>query len=518
MRVTHGLRRSLQINAAGVATIDGDRRRTWREVGERVARAAGALRRMGVGKGHRVAILSLNSDRYFELYLAIAWAGAVVVPLNIRWSLAENEYALRDCRALVLVIDQTFARTGASLAASIPGLKLVYADEEDGASEFQNYDAMIASSEPIEDAMAHRDELAGIFYTGGTTGRAKGVMLSHGNLMANALNALAEGLLSTSAVYLHAAPMFHLANGTAMYALFLCGGTSVFVKSFNPEAVMAAIEREKVTNTVLVPTMIQMLVDHPSLATRDLSSLTRISYGGSPISEALIDRTIAKLPGTELQQGYGMTELSPLATVLQWKEHVGEGRAKGRHRSGGRAMLGCEVRIVDENGRPVSPRAVGEIVARGDNVMMGYWGQLEETARAVVDGWMHTGDAGYMDEEGFIYIVDRFKDMILTGGENVYSFEVENIVAQHPAVAQCAVIGIPSEQWGEQVHAFVVKRADVQVTEEEIIDFCKERIAGYKCPRSVEFSRVSLPLSGAGKILKRELRRPFWEDHGRRFG
>ncbi|MDR3466409.1 MAG: AMP-binding protein, partial [Xanthobacteraceae bacterium] len=214
-------------------------------------------------------------------------------------------------------------------------------------------------------------------------------------------------------------------------------------------------------------------------------------------------------------QAYGMTELSPIATLLHWKEHIGEARAKGRHRAAGRATLGCEVRIVDSDDKPVAFGIVGEIVVRGDNVMMGYWERPEETARAVIDGWMHTGDGGYMDDDGFIYVVDRVKDMIISGGENVYSVEVENAVARHPAVAQCAVIGIPSQQWGEQVHAVVVTRGGVTVTAEELIEFTRTLIAGYKCPRSVEISEAPLPLSGAGKVLKRELRKPFWDDRTR---
>jgi long-chain acyl-CoA synthetase len=239
-------------------------------------------------------------------------------------------------------------------------------------------------------------------------------------------------------------------------------------------------------------------------------------YGASPISEAVLDRAMARLPGVKFVQGYGMTELSPLATLLPAEDHVGAGRAKGRHRSAGRAALGIEVKIVDADDRPVAPGTVGEIAVRGDVVMMGYWNRPEETAKAVIDGWMHTGDGGYMDEDGFVYVVDRIKDMIITGGENVYSTEVENVVAQHPAVLQCAVIGVPDPQWGEAVHAVIVVKAGTTLDAAEVISFCKERIGGYKCPRSVDVRTDPLPMSGAGKILKRELRRPFWEGQSRR--
>ncbi len=516
MNVTHGLRRALQINPNGLATVFGSRRRNWGEIGERVARLAAGLRSLGASAGDRVAMLSLNSDRYLELYLATAWAGAVIVPLNIRWSPLENQDALNDCRAQILFVDKTFAATGAALANAVPGLKLVYADDGDMPAGVDGYEALLTRSAPMPDAMRAGSDLAGIFYTGGTTGRSKGVMLSHGNLMVDALNALGEGLWPGTTTYLHAAPMFHLANGAAMYSLLLSGGSNVIIQAFTPEGVMAAIQNERVTDVLLVPTMIQMFVDHPALGSYDVSSLKNVAYGASPISEAVLKRATAALPKVQFTQAYGMTELSPIATLLHWKEHIGDGRAKGRHRSAGRATLGCEVRIVDADDKPVPHGTVGEIVARGDNVMMGYWERPEETAKAIVDGWMHTGDGGYMDEDGFVYVVDRVKDMIISGGENVYSIEVENALAQHPAVAQCAVIGIPDEHWGELVHAVVVTKAGATVTAGELIEFSKTLIAGYKCPRSVEISANPLPLSGAGKVLKRELRKPFWENQSRR--
>ncbi len=474
------------------------------------------MRAIGASDGDRVAILSLNSDRYLELYLAVGWAGAVIVPLNIRWSQIENEDALRDCRAGILFVDKAFAPVGSTLAKAIPGLTLVYADDGATPEGMENYETLIAHNQPIPDAMRGASDLAGIFYTGGTTGRSKGVMLSHGNLMANALNALGEGLWPGTSVYLHAAPMFHLANGAAMYSVLLSGGSNVVIQSFTPEGVAAAMQKERVTDVLLVPTMIQMFVDHPTLGNYDLSSLRRISYGASPISDAVLTRAMKALPHVEFTQAYGMTELSPIATLLHWKEHIGEGRAKGRHRAAGRATLGCEVKIVDANDKIVPAGTVGEIAVRGDVVMMGYWERPEETARAVIDGWMHTGDGGYMDEDGFVYVVDRVKDMIISGGENVYSAEVENALAQHPAVAQCAVIGIPSERWGEQVHAVVVMKSGASATPDELMEHCKALIAGYKCPRSVDITSTPLPLSGAGKILKRELRRPYWENRDRR--
>jgi long-chain acyl-CoA synthetase len=516
MNVTHGLRRALQLNPLGIAILEGERKLTWAELGERVSRLAGALRQNGVAKGDRVAVLMLNSTRYLELYLAVAWAAAIIVPLNVRWSVAENRDALEDCGARLLTVDDAFMEAGRSLAAAIPGLDLVHADEGEPPAGVARYESLLAAATAIPDAMAGRDDPAGIFYTGGTTGRSKGVTLSHGNLTFAALQSLAEGLFPPDGIYLHAPPMFHIANGWCMYCTLLNGGTSVVIKGFAPETVAQAIERFRITNTLLVPTMIQMFVDHPGIDRYDLSSLRQILYGASPISEALLDRAMARLPGVRFIQAYGMTELSPLATVLATEEQIGAGRAKGRHRSGGRAALGVEVRIVDANDQPVPPGTIGEIAVRGDNLMLGYWNRPDDTARAIIDGWMHTGDGGYMDADGFVYIVDRIKDMIITGGENVYSTEVENVVAQYPGVLQCAVIGIPHPQWGEAVHAVVVVKEGASFDPADLIGFCKERIGGYKCPRSVDVRTEPLPMSGAGKILKRELRRPFWENQDRR--
>lgn len=516
MNITHGLRRALQVNPKKLATIDGERRRDWEEVAARVARLAGGFRALGLTDGDRIAILALNSDRYLETYLSVAWAGGVIVPLNIRWSADENTDAMRDCRAKILIVDQAFLSVGQAIAQAIGDLTLIHADDDPTPAGLVRFETLATTAAAIPDAMRVRDDLCGIFYTGGTTGRSKGVMLSHGNLMANAFNAVGEGLFPASAIYLHAAPMFHLANGAAMFSVILNGGTHVILRAFSPVGLSQAVARHKVTDVLLVPTMIQMLADHPDVRPEDLESMRRIAYGASPISDAVLQRAAALLPGAEFIQLYGMTELSPIATVLHWHDHIGEGRAKGRHRSAGRATLGCEVRIVDGEDHNVANGVVGEITVRGDVMMMGYWERPEETARALAGGWMHTGDGGYMDEDGFVHVVDRIKDMIISGGENIYSYEVENIIARHPAVLQCAVIGIPSPQWGEQVHAFIVTKAGAQVEAAEIIAFCKRHIADYKAPRSLDIRTTPLPMSGAGKILKRELRAAYWNDQHRR--
>jgi acyl-CoA synthetase (AMP-forming)/AMP-acid ligase II len=312
--------------------------------------------------------------------------------------------------------------------------------------------------------------------------------------------------------------MFHLADmGMAMPHWFE-GNTHSIIPAFNPELVLDAFECDRVTHVLLVPVMIQMLVDHPAIRKpRDLSALHMIAYGASPMPEAVLERAMASFPGVEFVQAYGMTELSPVATVNPAWTHTAEGRKLGKLRSAGRASYCCEVRIVDAQGQEVPRGTVGEVVVRGANVMQGYWNKPEQTAAAVRDGWMHTGDGAYMDDDGFIFIVDRMKDMIISGGENVYSAEVENALVQHPAVAACAVVAIPSDQWGESVHAVVVRKPGDEVSAESLIEHCKSLIAGYKCPRSVDFVDA-LPLSAAGKVLKTKLREPFWRGRERAVG
>jgi long-chain acyl-CoA synthetase len=277
---------------------------------------------------------------------------------------------------------------------------------------------------------------------------------------------------------------------------------------------MALIEREKVTEVLLVPTMIQMLLDHPDFADYDLSSLNRILYGTSVISEGLLARAMLALPNTRFSQAYGMTEMGPVISTLGAEYHTPEGMKRGKLRSAGKPNCVVDVRIVDNQGDEVPCGTVGEVTAYGPNVMLGYWNRPDENTAALQKGWMHTGDGGYMDEEGFLFIVDRVKDVIISGGENVYSAEVENALGRHVGIAQSAVIGVPSERWGETVHAIIVLKPGAEVTGEEVMAHCHDLIAGYKCPRSVEF-RESLPISGAGKIQKNELRKPFWEGRSR---
>ncbi|SFO48132.1 Acyl-CoA synthetase (AMP-forming)/AMP-acid ligase II [Pseudonocardia ammonioxydans] len=506
MYLTQGLHRAVQQQPDAVATVCGERTRTFTETAERVARLAGALRGLGVASGDRVAMLSLNSDRFHEFLLAVPWADAVLNPINVRWSPAEIVYSLKDSGTRVLIVDDTFAPILPSLR---PHLDVVIhagnGPAPDGALSFEE---LIAGAEPVEDARRGGDELAGLFYTGGTTGNPKGVMLSHTNLMTSAFGFNATGyLFGPGCRYLHAAPMFHLADLAAWSAATAAGGTHVIVPAFEPAAILAAITRHQVTDTLLVPTMIQLLIDHPTVGEHDLTSLRSVVYGASPIAQSTLERAMKTLPNASFTQAYGMTELSPLAALLSPDDH----RRTDLLRAAGRAAQNSEIRIVDPEDREVPRGTVGEIVCRGGNVMRGYWGLPEETATTLRGGWMHTGDGGYMDDQGYVFVVDRIKDMIVTGGENVYSAEVENALATHSGVASCAVIGVPDDEWGERVHAVVVAAPGHTPGAEELREHVKSLIAGYKAPRSVELADA-LPVSGAGKILKRELRRRYWAD------
>ncbi|MDB5816379.1 MAG: AMP-binding protein [Rhizobacter sp.] len=516
MYMTQALRRSAQQTPDAVVSVFQGRRRTFAQLVDRVARVAGMLRSFGLQAGDRVGMLALNSDWYLEYYPAVYWAGGAVNPINTRWSPTEIAFSLEDCDTRILIVDDAFAAMVPELQRRSPTLRTVIHIGDGAAPEgMLGYEALLAEAQPVDDALRGGEDLAGVFYTGGTTGSPKGVMLPHRGLYSNAVGVVAEGVVQRGCVGLHTAPMFHLADGCFMNAMFACGASHVIVARFDPLGVLEVIEREGVTQALLVPTMIQMLVDHPEIGRFRLDSFRKVLYGASPISEGLLDRAMKALPNAAFTQLYGMTELSPMATVLSEAMHRGEGRAKGRHRSAGRAAIGCEVRIVDSLGNEVPRGEVGEIAVRGPGVMLGYWNKPAESAAAVRDGWMFTGDGARMDEDGYVFIVDRIKDMIVTGGENVYSVEVESTVTTHPAVAACAVVGVPDEQWGELVHAFIVKKAGATVEEHEIIDHCRALIAGYKCPRRVSFVDA-MPLSGAGKVLKTTLRAPFWEGRDRK--
>jgi len=508
--MTMGLHRAVQQRPQSVATIFGSRKKTWVELGDRVARFAGIMRRMGIERDDRVAILAFNSDVYFEYYLATPWAGAVVVPLNFRWTVPELIYGINDSGSSLLLVDDEFCPVVDELRNSCPKLRnCIYIGDGEPPEDMPDLRKLMAETLPLEEDQRGGDDLFGIFYTSGTTAEPKGVMLSHQNIWCSALSMVAELRFDPDDIYLHCAPMFHLADGVNGFAALLSSTTHSFIKSFKPAEFINVIEQDRVTFTVLIPTMIGALLENPRVHSADLSCWKGLQYGAAPMSDDLLRRTIETLPSVDIYQGYGQTEMAPLISVLRPEDHVLEGRTVHRTRSAGQASFCVQVKIADENGSEMALGEVGEIWATGPNVMLGYINKPVETAQVLVDGWIRTGDAAYMDEDGYIYIADRIKDMVITGGENVATIEVENIISAHPAVATCAVIGLPDEKWGEKVHAVVVPQPEVIVTEADIIDHCKERLAGFKCPRSVDIRTEPLPLSGAGKILKRELRKSY---------
>ena len=512
MNLTLGLTQMQRHHPERVVTWYGDRRRTYGEMASRVARMAGVLRARGVKTGDRVGMLAVNSDCYLEFYLAVWWAGAIATPVNTRWSAAEIIYSLNDSGTSVLLVDSNFLHLLPEIRSQSRTLKdVLYFGEGAAPAELPDLEQLLADAAPVEDALRQRDDPAVIFYTGGTTGFPKGVVLSHLNLWCAAMSRMAMIPSSPDAVGLHVAPLFHVAAAGRMIAHTLIGGGAVILPSFRPEELLDCIERHAIVEVVLIPSMLQMLLAHPAFDVRRLASLRRITFGGSVIPESVLDQALSVLPQVEFIQSYGMTEAAPPLTLNPHASHVGEGRKLGRHRSTGREVYGVQLKIIDEAGNETAPGVAGEIVARGPNVMQGYWGKPEETARALRDGWYHTGDGGYLDQDGYLYIVDRMKDMIISGGENVYSAEVENAIQQHPAVALNAVIAVPSETWGEAVHAVVVLKPGATLTLEDLQTHCKTLIAGYKCPKSVEFCE-QLPMSSVGKVLKMALREPHWKN------
>ncbi|MNM55419.1 Long-chain-fatty-acid--CoA ligase [compost metagenome] len=509
MHLTQGLHIALQLNPEHPATIYRGRSRTYRESTQRIARLAAGLRNLGLGEGERVAILALNSDRYQEAMFAGWWAGAVLNLVNIRWSASEIAYSLDDCDTSILIVDDHHLPLVEAIVSGVQRRPLlIHAGEAETPAGMLSFETLIAEATPMADTCTGGEALAVIMYTGGTTGRPKGVMLSHGNLLSAVLMRLADMPPVADMVGLCVAPLFHIAGLASAYARIVTGTTNVFVPVFDALEVMETVQRERANEILLVPTMLQAMLDHPRFAEFDLSSLQRVLYGAAPISAALLEKAMAKLPGAGFVHLYGMTENGGQVTANPPRNHV-PGNALCR--SVGRPTLGQWVRIVDEQGNEVPRNSVGELLAKGPSVMQGYWNRPEETAKTLRDGWLYTGDAAYMDDSGHLFVVDRVKDMIITGGENVYSVEVENVLARHPAVALCAVIGIPHDSWGEAIHAVITLKPGAQASEEELRAHCRESIAAYKCPKSVEF-RDSLPISGAGKILKRDLRAPFWQD------
>jgi long-chain acyl-CoA synthetase len=475
----------------------GDTRLTWPEVDGRVNRFANALRARGVAAGDRVAILTHNSHRFLEVYWGLAKLGSIAVPLNFRLTPAEMATLLEHSGARILLAGGEYLE----MAGELPGLELLI-----GLDRPDSYERILAEAAAGEPPLgAGSDDPFAIMYTSGTTSLPKGAVVTHGNLESNVYNQAIADKADPADINLVATPLYHMGAvfmGTTYAAL---GCTQVILERFDAAEVLETIERERVTTCLLVPTMLNMVLNEPSIHERDLSSLRLIFYGGSTITKPVLRRAIETI-GCGFTQGYGLTETIE-ATFLTADDHRLDDDPLHERRlaSAGREAVNAEVRVVDEEGRDLPPGEVGEVLIRSPSVIREYWRAPEATSGALRDGWFHTGDLGYRDDDAYLFIVDRKKDMIISGGVNVYPKEVEEVLFAHPSVLEAAVIGLPDDTWGEAVTAVVVVRPGCELTEDELLEHCRGALAGYKKPRSVKFVS-ELPRNPSGKILKRELR------------
>jgi long-chain acyl-CoA synthetase len=498
------LQHAVQVHGDRTAVIDADRQLTYRELGERVSLLGGALDRLGLAPGAFVGTLAGNTAAHLESWLAVPAHGRVINSLNHRLAPDELAFMIEDSGTRVLVADDARLEAARDLRERCDALDhVVHAGDAPTPGDCLAYEELLEDSEQAAAPDLPADTLAAISYTGGTTGLPKGVMLSHGNLVANAKHFLFQDALTPEDGYVHAGPMFHVADSTMVFCVTWAGGAHIMLDRFDLPRLVHAIEEQGATVLVLVPTMVQMLLEHLEQHHADLKGLRLLHYAAAPMSESLLERAMRTLP-CDFLHGYGMTEAAPGVTYLSPADH-----RCGRHlRSVGHAIPGVQVEIRGRDDRPLPEGAVGQVCVRGPNVMLGYWNRDEATREVLSDdGWYRTGDAGSLDG-GYLYLADRLKDMIISGGENVYSIEVENVIASHPGVREVAVVARPDDRWGERVHAIVVPEAGAALDEAAIVEHCQPRIAGFKLPRSVELRDEPLPKTGAGKVLKAELRAP----------
>ncbi len=514
MNIPFILEKALNLYAEKEAVVCSQKRFTYRQFADRTFRLAHYLKTMGIGKGDCVAILHQNSHRFLEAYFAVAQLGAILNPLNIRLSPGELSFILKDSGAVLLIASRRYGEQVAEIKEMETGLRQIIwtgQGETPAISSSVDYEDMLkrASDSPLPVPSISDGDIAHLYYTSGTTGRPKGVILSHKNVCTHALAAIAELRLCDRDNWIHAAPLFHLADAWATFAITWVGGKHVVVEDFEPSFVLSTLHEERITITNMIPTMLNMLVNTPEVDSYDFSSLRAILSGGAPIASEVVKRIMETFKCDYIQT-YGMTETSPYLTLSILKENLihlsPEEQFQYKARTG-RPFIGVLLKVVREDGSEVFPNdeEVGEIIVKGDIVTEGYLNRPEETAASLKDGWLFTGDMATLDKEGYVNIVDRKKDVIITGGENVYSVEIENALYTHPSVLEGAAIGIPDSKWGEAVKAVVVLKPGHQATEEEIIQHCKEQIARYKAPKSVDFV-PELPKTGSGKIYKKGLK------------
>jgi long-chain acyl-CoA synthetase len=493
MIYVHSVGRASRYYSARAALAPGGARLSFSELENRVKRIAAALSSHGFKAGDRLALLLPNGPEYIELVYACSWLAVIAVPLNTRLARAEIDRVLADAVPHGLVRHSSLPT---------PTVQISW-------QRVLDQDPLETRNDLPPDVVYDPEAILALIYTSGTTGQPKGVMVTHTNILANIHHFNYWMRYTEGAVYLHAAPLFHIADFPAIFAAPAFGASQITIPKFDPQTLCKTVERERVTHTVLVPTMINLLTQFPDVRKYDLSSLGVLAYGGSPMPPELVRRTRELLPQVKLVQVYGLSETGFL-TGLQDQEHT-----QDRLLSCGRPCPGIDLQITDESGNQVETGKPGELVARGANIMPGYWNNREQTALAFRNGSFCTGDIGYQDSEGYFYILDRVKDMIVTGGENVYSGEVEAVIYAHPAVREAAVFGIPDPKWGELVTACVVPKPGAALTVDELLAHCRQSLATYKIPRRVEFLATELPKSGSGKILKRMLREHFWVHQAR---
>ncbi len=515
-------RRAERLFSSKIGVIDGQERFTYAEFGDRSRRLAAALTDLGIKPGEVVSFITYNTHHLLEAYYGVLQARGVLNPINIRLHPQEIAYILNhaECRALFFHSD--FTPLVQEIRKGLETVREFVALEPHGAFPFptHDYEALLRESTPSAvDPEVDENATAELFYTSGTTGRPKGVMLTHRNLYLHALNGIIARRTTDETIHLHITPLFHVNGWGAPHTVTAMGGTHVMLRKIDPVEIFRLIEIERITYVPGVPTIFNALVNHPEVGKYDLSSLQLAITGGSPPSPVLIKAIEEKL-GCEAFVGYGLTETSPVLTLAQPKVHLRQETPEqqlARRSKTGYAIVGVEVRVVNEQGREVlaDGRTVGEIVTRSNVVMEGYFKDPKATAEAIRDGWFYTGDMATIDAEGYLNIVDRKKDIIISGGENISSVEVENTLSMHPAVYECAVLAVPDEQWGEVPKALVVLKPGGKATEGELIQFCREQLAHFKVPKSVEFFD-SLPKGGTGKILKAELREKYWVGFAKR--
>jgi len=499
--VADSLRKGLTRHPHRAAVIAGDRRLSFAEVDERASRLAAALQGSGLQRGDRFAILATNVLEYPEIEIAAQRAGLILVPLNYRLAVAEMQFNIEDSGSRLLIHGPGYADQAAALG--LPTWHL-------GASGTGlSYEAILAAHEPRETPPLQLHAPTRIVYTSGTTGRPKGAVLTNLSLFGRAAAFAIDLRLTPFNTFVQTLPMFHMASNTALGYTYQ-GGTIVLT-DFEPNAVIQAMHEHHATHVLLVPTTINILCNHPGIAEETFPDLEMILYGGSAITPTVLQHAI-DLFGCKFLQFFGMTETSGCSILFP--EHHDPVNRPDLLPSAGIDATGFETRIVDADDHPLPPGEVGEIVCRGPALMDGYWNRPDATAEALRNGWMHTGDAGYRSAEGFLFVTDRIKDMIISGGENVYPREVEDVLVSHAAVFEAAVIGLPDERWGERVHAVVVLQPGASVGDTELLGYARERLAGYKCPKTMEFVDA-LPKNVIGKILKKDLRAPYWEGGSR---